>query len=433
MKISILYNFVLNILGKRISNIMNQVLIFGTGSSAEKVLDNICIGNVDIIGYLDNSVKRQDTLFHGVNVFSPEKCIEMEFNYILIASVKYEPITEELLGFGVPEEKILPYFSFRHSDYERYRGIVHIEGMVYDELRLEFEGIEKYINNMDYEIASKLEKNKIQLPLIKSIDETIDEIIEKRLSISRYGDGEFDQIDGRREGYQEPDPLLSERLKEVLVKPVPGHIVGLADIYGDLSHLDKKYADYFRNVMLKYRQNHYEYIDMDRVYYNAFVSRIYSEMKDKSKSKGWFEKTKKIWDGRDVVIVEGVLTRFGAGNTLLDNAGSVKRILCPSEGAFGKYQQILDTCCQFKKNVNLLFILALGPTATVLAYDLAKKGYQAVDIGHFDIEYEWYLRGVKEHKVIIEGKYVNEVAGGNNVTTQYNDEKYINEIIKEII
>ena len=78
MKISILYNFVLNILGKRISNIMNQVLIFGTGSSAEKVLDNICRGNVDIIGYLDNSVKRQDTLFHGVNVFSPEKCIEME-------------------------------------------------------------------------------------------------------------------------------------------------------------------------------------------------------------------------------------------------------------------------------------------------------------------------------------------------------------------
>ncbi len=410
---------------------MKQVLVFGTGISAEKILDNICTDNVRITGYLDNSVKKQGTLFHGVYVFPPEKCTEMEFDYILIASVKYGPITEELSGFGVPEEKILPYFSFRHNDYDRYRDIVHTEGMVYDELCLRLEGIEKYIQNMDYEIVSKLEKGKIQFPVIKSIDETIDEIIGKRLSVSRYGDGEFDQIDGRREGYQEPDPLLSERLKEVLVKPVSGHIVGLADIYGDLSHLDKKYADYFRNVMLKYRKDHYRYIDMDRVYYNAFISRVYSEMKDKTKSKAWFEKTKKIWDNRDVVIVEGALTRFGAGNSLLDNACSVKRILCPSEGAFGKYQQILDTCCQFKENDNLLFILALGPTATVLAYDLAKEGYQAVDIGHFDIEYEWYLRGVKEHKVIIKGKYINEVAGGD-VPSDIDDSLYSGQVISVI-
>lgn len=89
---------------------MKQVLVFGTGISAEKILDNICTDNVRITGYLDNSVKKQGTLFHGVYVFPPEKCTEMEFDYILIASVKYGPITEELSGFGVPEEKILPYF-----------------------------------------------------------------------------------------------------------------------------------------------------------------------------------------------------------------------------------------------------------------------------------------------------------------------------------
>ena len=89
---------------------MKRVLIFGTGSSAEKVLDNICTDNVDITGYLDNSVKKQGRLFHGAYVFPPEKCKGMEFDYILIASVKYGPITEELSGLGVPEEKILPYF-----------------------------------------------------------------------------------------------------------------------------------------------------------------------------------------------------------------------------------------------------------------------------------------------------------------------------------
>lgn len=38
-----------------------------------------------------------------------------------------------------------------------------------------------------------------------------------------------------------------------------------------------------------------------------------------------------------------------------------------------------------------LVLIALGHTATVLAYDLAEVGYQAIDIGHIDIEYEWFL------------------------------------------
>ena len=40
--------------------------------------------------------------------------------------------------------------------------------------------------------------------------------------------------------------------------------------------------------------------------------------------------------------------------------------------------------------IDCLFLVALGPTATVLAYDLTKHGAQAIDIGHLDIEYEWF-------------------------------------------
>mgnify|MGYP000128627122 CR=1 FL=1 len=42
-----------------------------------------------------------------------------------------------------------------------------------------------------------------------------------------------------------------------------------------------------------------------------------------------------------------------------------------------------------------LFLIALGPTATVLAYDLFKSGYQAIDAGHVDVEYEWWRMGAK--------------------------------------
>ena len=38
---------------------------------------------------------------------------------------------------------------------------------------------------------------------------------------------------------------------------------------------------------------------------------------------------------------------------------------------------------------SVLFLVALGPTATVLAYDLSKIGYQAIDIGHIDISFVW--------------------------------------------
>jgi len=53
--------------------------------------------------------------------------------------------------------------------------------------------------------------------------------------------------------------------------------------------------------------------------------------------------------------------------------------------------------------------MALGPTATVLAYDLCKAGYRALDIGHLDICYELFLRN-EPYMVAVEGKYVNEAS-----------------------
>ncbi len=409
---------------------MKKILIFGTGVSAQKVLNNLNYDHVDLVGFLDNNVKKQNTYYHEWKIYSPMQGIQKNYDYIIIASVKYELIGKQLIELGVGEDKIICYFAFDHSQYGKYRDIIYVDGMYYDELQAQFEFQQRYVANMQYEIADKVMKEKIQIPRVLSIDETIDKLIHERVSFSRFGDGEFDQIAGRREGYQEPDDSLSERLKEVLTIPIEGHIVGLADIYGDLSQLDYKYANYFRNVLLKYREEHYQYIDMNRVYYNAFISRLYSEMKNKEFAKQWFAKSKQIWNERDVVIVEGRETRFGVGNDLLDCANSVKRILGPSEGAFSQYNRILQACIEECRKDDLLLI-ALGPTATVLAYDMAREGYQAIDIGHFDIEYEWLLRKVQDHKVAIEGKYTNEVVGGN-VVADVKDDTYLREIVKII-
>lgn len=73
-----------------------------------------------------------------------------------------------------------------------------------------------------------------------------------------------------------------------------------------------------------------------------------------------------------------------------------------------------------------LVLLALGPTATVLACDLSKEGIQALDIGHVDIEYEWFQRGVKEITVV-PGKWTNETAEGKSYSVCV-DPNYIKQI-----
>ena len=90
------------------------------------------------------------------------------------------------------------------------------------------------------------------------------------------------------------------------------------------------------------------------------------------------------------------------------------------------YNKILNESLKLDKNK--LILLALGPTATVLAFYLYKEGYHVVDVGHIDIEYEWYLRNGTT-KIKIQNKYVNEANDGNKNIQNINDKEYLNQII----
>lgn len=82
-------------------------------------------------------------------------------------------------------------------------------------------------------------------------------------------------------------------------------------------------------------------------------------------------------------------------NDLFDNAASICRIEAPATSSFDRYDEILNAALNYAEK-DTLFLVALGPTAEVLVYDLFKNGYQAVDIGHCGSEYEWYLNGPVE-------------------------------------
>lgn len=255
-------------------------------------------------------------------------------------------------------------------------------------------------------------------PKILSIDETIDAIINNRLSVSRFGDGEFSlilNIDNPM--FQNPSIELSNKLLETLQSNLPQLLICLPKIFEkkDLQRMTKDAFKFWNRYIIFNRKAIYRLLNFNITYGNSQFTRNYIDNKNKNFSKIYFNKTKRIWENRNIVIIEGRYTRFGINNDLLNNVSSIKRILCPEKNAFSKYTKILNEA--LKQDKNILFLIALGPTATILAYDLCKNGYQAIDIGHLDIEYEWFLINAVEKKPI-QNKYINE---NNFILNESND------------
>ncbi|MDQ2920022.1 MAG: GT-D fold domain-containing glycosyltransferase, partial [Acidobacteriota bacterium] len=117
-------------------------------------------------------------------------------------------------------------------------------------------------------------------------------------------------------------------------------------------------------------------------------------------------------------------------NDLFENAAGLSRLLCPAEDAFAKYDEILDASKKYGKDK--LILIALGPTATILSYDLARSGYWAIDIGHIDVEYMWMLSKTQT-KTKIKGRYVVEVKGESDFEIpEAHRDHYYNSLIDTI-
>jgi glycosyltransferase family protein len=290
--------------------------------------------------------------------------------------------------------------------------------------------------NLPYETLGRASTEKLSsgIPIIKTVNETLVKIVQNRCSLSRFGDGEFGIINGSRIHYQDRNCRLAGRLREVLIRELPNLMIGLPDCFGSLDGYLPDVADFWRKWMSRKREMACSHLDMKRVYYNAFLSRVYMQSNKTSEHfqycRSHYEQVGKIWHGREVVICEGEETRFGMFNDLLSGAKSISRILCPARNAFDKYDEIVSAFDDIHRDC--LVLMALGPTATVLAYDLCKKGFQAIDIGTMDLDYEWFLRKETILGAPIPYKYVDSDEKGRCVLRLENPE-YTNQIIRKIV
>lgn len=258
--------------------------------------------------------------------------------------------------------------------------------------------------------------------------QTVKRIINTNCSISRYGDGEFGMIFGRESGFQVYDKVLANRLLEIIKSDNACVLVCLPYSLRSTRKMNSSSSAFWDSLFINDGLKISKLLLRGKTYGDAFISRFYMDFKDKSKCRDYFKTVKKIWESKDIFIVEGEKSRLGVGNGIFDNVKSIHRILCPVRDAFSKYDDILLTCIKVIPQ-DALILCALGMTATVLTYDLSIAGYQALDIGHIDVEYEWMNMGAI-HKCAIPSKAVN---GINMPEGELMDEEYNKSIIARVL
>ena len=264
---------------------------------------------------------------------------------------------------------------------------------------------------------------------VKGIDATLDYIIENKSSLVRFGDGEINMLAGHSIPYQDYDEELVSTMRDIIGQESRKElVVCLPDAFTDRFRFTYWAIPFWKDHMDHY-MDFYRELCSDSWYGSTFVSRPYIDFEDKSQAKAQFEKLKSIWKNRDLLIVEGATSRSGVGNDLFDEANSIKRIVCPSHSAFSRVHEIEQ---EIEKHANDRLILCmLGPTAKVLAYHLSKKGYQVLDIGHIDSEYEWMKMGAKT-KVKFSHKHTAEYNFDQDIEF-IEDETYNSQIVARIL
>lgn len=263
---------------------------------------------------------------------------------------------------------------------------------------------------------------------VKNIDETLDYVLEHKASVARFGDGEMDIIAGNSIPYQKYEVPLAEQLKTIMMTQSNEKlVVCLSDVFERRERYNDYASDFWENHLERYHEL-YRTLCTAKWYGSTFISRPYMDLVDKTPCGNYFQKIKNLWKNRDVLIAEGKNSRSGVGNDLFDHAASVQRIICPSKNAYNQLEQIQE---EILKHISgKLVLLMLGPTAKVLAYRIADMGYQAIDLGHIDSEYEWFQMGAVS-KVKLQHKHTAEHNFDQDIEL-LEDEKYNREVIANL-
>lgn len=393
-----------------------KVIIWGIGNSANEVYDALDFSKCELYGVVDQKEEKQGIIWKGkYRIFFPEQIDMDQVDFIIISAKSADSIVKCAVDMGISTDKLLIFWKLDlNCEFIKKEYLLERENRIL-KMRLE---------NAPYEYGC---------PIINFLDndKLFRMLLEEKKSLARFGDGEFEIIRRKKRGwFQHLDETLSERLLGVLTEKQDKVVLAIADNFGNLSKYTEDAADAIREYLSgDTREDIMKFLPLDRAYGDAYITRFYLMYRDKTYSKSIINLFKKLWKDRDIIIVENKYSRMGIGNDLLDGAKSIRRIICPHKNAFDFYVSIKNAVINIIKEDDLVLI-SLGQTATVLAFDLGMMGFQAIDIGQIDTEYEWYLKKSVGREEIY-GKSVAEIPWWHEPIVLNNNE-YISQIINVI-
>lgn len=366
------------------------------------------------------------------NIYLHPECTPATFDQLLENMDAYLNINHGDIDEAILErmsEMNKPIFSF----YATHKGKV----AQYLFLRKEIGKLDKAIRLLSEVGVDRFNQEFKQEDLfdisVMSIDETLDELLETEKSLVRFGDGEFNLINGNSIAYQEYQEDLAQEMREILLHADDTEnkvLICLPEIFEIFkgSFLQNEDSEKFWKQVLDDHGRFFQETCQAKRYGSTWISRPYIDNKDKSHAITQFEKIKSLFEHKDILIVEGATTRSGVGNDLFNNVLSIKRIICPSHHAFSKVDAIQQAILDHAKG--RLILLMLGPTAKILACRLSRLGYRALDLGHIDSEYEW-MQMKAETKVQLKHKHTAEFNFDQDIEF-INDEGYNRQIVVDL-
>ena len=232
------------------------------------------------------------------------------------------------------------------------------------------------------------QNNNMPTPHVATPEETVKKILQQHVSLCRFGDGEFDLMTKSRSlPFQKYDARLQKKLYETWNSDDENILIATNTFYFDSWYV--AHSDWSKMYMQQNRHMFQKLHDVNKQYYAAELSCLYKMGINMDFNK-YYALVRKIWNNQDIVLVHGAHIFDKLKHDIFDNAKSVEHIIVPNLHAFSEYDDILQRLKNMDKNK--LFILICGPTATVMAYDLARSGFWALDFGHVAKDYDWFMQ-----------------------------------------
>ncbi len=227
-----------------------------------------------------------------------------------------------------------------------------------------------------------------------SPEKTIEKIIKDKTSICRFGDGEFRLLQGKDLDFEIYSEKIEQALKNILHSNNDNILVGINyHLFYPLLEMRNINAFWTKHYIKNNIDIIKSMLKKGKTYYSSEFTSMYAIMDNTYNYEEHFNNLRKIWDKRDIVLVHGKGIFNNIQYNIFDNVSSIVKVEAPNKNAFEDYNKIYEEIK--KESKEKLIILILGPAATVLAYELAKEGYQAIDLGHAAKDYDWYKKGVK--------------------------------------